>query len=159
MKPSVYIETSIPSFYHEIRTDITAQARRSWTREWWKNQRQLFEVVSSEAVMDELSDGEYAKKQDCLDFMDSVVLLDITEEITEIVRYYIQHKIMPSDPLGDALHLAIASFHKCDFLMTWNCKHLANANKFGHIRRVNTVLGLYVPAIVTPLEFLEDYYE
>ena len=61
---------------------------------------------------------------------------------------------MPDDPVGDALHLAIASYHKCDFLLTWNCRHLANANKFGHIRRVNTLLGLYVPLLVTPLELL-----
>ena len=57
---------------------------------------------------------------------------------------------MPAGPGGDALHLAVASFCKCDFLLTWNCIHLANANKFGHIRRVNGMLGLYVPAIVTP---------
>ena len=58
---------------------------------------------------------------------------------------------MPADPGGDALHLALASYHKCDFLVTWNCQHLANANKFGHIRRVNAMLGLFVPALVTPL--------
>jgi hypothetical protein len=52
------------------------------------------------------------------------------------------------------LHLALASYHKCDFLLTWNCRHLANANKFGHIRRVNTMLGLFVPLLVTPLELL-----
>ena len=61
---------------------------------------------------------------------------------------------MPADPAGDALHLALASFYKCDFLVTWNCLHLANANKFGHIRRVNTILGLIVPNLVTPLELL-----
>lgn len=55
---------------------------------------------------------------------------------------------------SDALHLALASYHRCDFLVTWNCKHLANANKFGHIRRVNTLLGLFNPALVTPLELL-----
>lgn len=57
---------------------------------------------------------------------------------------------------GDALHLALASHHKCEFLVTWNCRHLANANKFGHIRRVNTLLGLYVPTLTTPLEMLGD---
>jgi hypothetical protein len=51
---------------------------------------------------------------------------------------------------------AVASFHKCDFLVTWNCCHLANANKFGHIRQINTLLGLYVPALVTPLELLGE---
>lgn len=63
---------------------------------------------------------------------------------------------LPADPAGDALHLAIASYHRCDFLVTWNCKHLANANKFGHIRRVNGLLDLFTPALVTPLELLGD---
>lgn len=73
----------------------------------------------------------------------------------DIVETYIQRHVMPGDPAGDALHLALASYHRCDFLLTWNCRHLANANKFGHIRRVNTLLGLFVPSLVTPME-LED---
>jgi hypothetical protein len=63
---------------------------------------------------------------------------------------------MPKYPLGDALHLAIASYYKCDFLLTWNCRHLANANKFGHIRQVNVMLGLYVPLLVTSLELMGE---
>ena len=86
-------------------------------------------------------------------------LLAIEPAILEIVQTYIQHKVMPADPGGDAIHLALASFHKCEFLATWNCRHLANANKFGHIRRVNTLLGLYVPTLVTPLELLGDNNE
>jgi hypothetical protein len=88
--------------------------------------------------------------------IDDIQLIDIEPEIAEIVQTYIQNQVMPNDPLGDGLHLAIASYHKCDFLLTWNCRHLANANKFGHIRRVNVMLGLYVPALVTPLELMED---
>jgi hypothetical protein len=61
---------------------------------------------------------------------------------------------MPANTAGDAFHLAIASFHACDFLVTWNCKHLANANKFAHIRRINTLLGLFVPILTTPVELL-----
>ena len=61
---------------------------------------------------------------------------------------------MPANPVGDALHLALASYHRCDFLVTWNCQHLANATEFANIRRVNTVLGLWVPMLVTPLELL-----
>lgn len=80
----------------------------------------------------------------------------IDPPVIEIVETYIAHSVMPSDPVGDALHLALASQHKCDFLVTWNCRHLANANKFGHIRRVNTLLGLFVPALVTPLELMGD---
>ena len=57
---------------------------------------------------------------------------------------------------AQAVVLALASFHKCDFLLTWNCQHLANANKFAHIRRLHAVLGLHVPLLVTPLELMED---
>jgi hypothetical protein len=88
--------------------------------------------------------------------LDSIELLTITDAISEIVEAYISHQLMPADPFGDALHLAIASYHRCDFLVTWNCKHLANANKFGQIRRINGILGLYVPTLVTPLELLGE---
>ncbi len=86
--------------------------------------------------------------------LDGVPLLAVDEAIEEIIEAYVRHKLMPQDPLGDALHLALASHHKCDFLLTWNCKHLANANKFDHIKRINTILGIYVPKLVTPLELL-----
>ena len=74
----------------------------------------------------------------------------------DTVSAYISHDLMPADPAGDALHLAIASVHKCDILLTWNCRHLANANKFAHIRRVNGMLGLFVPMLITPLELLGE---
>ena len=95
-------------------------------------------------------------KEEVIQLLNDIQLIDIETEIAEIVQTYIQNQVMPNDPLGDALHLAIASYHKCDFLLTWNCRHLANAHKFGHIRRVNVMLGLYVPALVTPLELMQD---
>ena len=61
---------------------------------------------------------------------------------------------MPNDPAGDALHLALASIHKIDVMLTWNCRHLANPNKLEHIRLINFGLGLPVPTIATPLNFL-----
>ena len=82
-------------------------------------------------------------------------MLAVEPAVLEIVQTYIARRVMPRNPVGDALHLALASHHRCDFLATWNCKHLANANGFAHIRRVNTLLGLFVPALVTPLELLE----
>jgi predicted nucleic acid-binding protein len=154
MKPSVYVETTIPSFYHEVRTEPDMVARREWTREWWDNQRSGYDVFTSEAVVEELETGAFPIKDDALALIKALPLLDINEAIADAVETYISHHVMPADPAGDALHLAIASFHKCDFLLTWNCQHLANANKFGHIRRVNILLGFFVPAIVTPLELL-----
>ena len=128
-------------------------ARRQWTRQWWDNM-QNYGCVTSVAVVDELGRGDYPNKDAVLKLVSSLPLVPVEPAITDIVRAYIQHKVMPQDPVGDALHLALASYHKCDFLLTWNCQNLANANKFGHIRRVNVMLGLYVPQLVTPLELL-----
>ena len=110
----------------------------SRTREWWNRARNAqTDLVTSVAVTDELERGDFATRSDCLGLIE-------------------QLRVMSADPAGDALHLALASYHRCEFLVTWNCRHLANANKFGHIRRVNTLLGLLTPALVTPLELLGD---
>jgi predicted nucleic acid-binding protein len=157
MQPKVYIETSIPSFYYEDRSDTPAVARREWTRQWWDNNRDAYELVSSAAVIEELKNGEYAKQSDCLSLLEDIPFLVVAKpEINEILTTYFKHKLMPNEPTGDALHLALASYHKCDFLLTWNCKHIANANKFQHIKRINTLLGLFVPNLVTPLELLGE---
>jgi predicted nucleic acid-binding protein len=86
----------------------------------------------------------------------NISFLEIPPAIAEIVAVYHEHRLMPKGESGDALHLALASFHKCDYLLTWNCKHLANANKFGHIRRVNGLLRLSTPELVTPLELTTE---
>ena len=156
MKSTVYVETTIPSFYHEVRPDPDMVARRAWTRQWWDSNRHNYELVTSVAVLDELNRGSHPNKSAVLMLMDSLPLITIEPAAAEIVEAYIYHKVMPSDPVGDALHLALASYHKCDFLLTWNCLHLANANKFGHIRRINVMLGLFVPLLVTPLELLGE---
>jgi predicted nucleic acid-binding protein len=154
MKRIVYVETTIPSFYQEIRTEPEMIARRNWTREWWDNQREHYQLVTSMAVIEELERGDYPNKEQTVELVADIPVLSINTEIHEIVDTYIRRKLMPADVMGDALHLATASFHGCDFLLTWNCKHLANANKFSHIRRLNTLLGLYVPALITPVELL-----
>ena len=156
MKQRIYIETTIPSFYHEIRKEPSMVSRRDWTRDWWDNHRHNYEIVTSEAVLDELRKGSHPKKTETLELIQDIPLAPITEDIVEIVSSYINHHVMPSDPAGDALHLAIASFYKCDFLITWNCKHLANANKYAHIQRVNVMLRLFVPCLVTPMELINE---
>jgi len=82
--------------------------------------------------------------------------LPVNEYVVDIVYEYIQHRLMPNDPAGDALHLALASYYSCQFLLTWNCRHLANANKFEHIRHINTLLGLSVPILTTPFQLMQE---
>jgi len=154
MVESVYIETSIFSFYHERRTSPAVIAMRDWTRQWWDGHRQRYEVATSTAVLAELDTGSLPHRDDALAMALGLPAIPVEDEIREIVEVYIEHRVMPNDPVGDALHLPLASFHKLDYLLTWNCEHLANANKFGHIRRINTLLGLHVPMLVTPLELM-----
>ena len=146
------METTIPSFFHETRNSPNIVARRDWTRQWWEGAFESHDLFTSAAVLDELASGPLEYQPAWLGLIAELPLLKIDSAVARVVEAYIQHRLMPAAPGGDALHLALASYHECDFLVTWNCRHLANANKFGHVRRVNTMLGLFVPAIVTPLE-------
>ena len=150
----VYIETSIPSFYYTLRTDPESIARMHWTRQWWKEYSTKCTLTTSAAVIDELRQGTGKKTEERVALLNNMEILPITNEIIEIAQIYIDKLVMPKDPKGDALHLAIASFYKADILLTWNCKHLANANKFNHIRRVNFEIDLKTPILATPLNFL-----
>jgi predicted nucleic acid-binding protein len=152
---SVYIETTIPSFYYEIRTTAEFVAMRNWTRLWWNESRKKLECYTSEAVFYELESGEHPQKEEKLTLIKDIMLLEITDEIREIVEVYLENYLMPREELGDALHLAVASCHKMDYLLTWNCSHLANANKRMHVRRINEKLRIHTPEILTPLELME----
>ena len=123
-KPRVYVETTVPSFYHEERTAPAIVARREWTQRWWDSAPDRYELVTSPAVLDELTGGipeRISAKR--LALIRGLPLLPVESAIAEIVQGYIRHKVMPADPGGDALHLALAFYHKCDFLVTWNCQH------------------------------------
>ncbi|WP_417912506.1 type II toxin-antitoxin system VapC family toxin [Candidatus Electronema sp. TJ] len=152
----VYIETSIPSFFFEIRKEPEMVARQTWTCEWWDRYRKRYELVTSPAVIAELEEGEYPTQAEALALAAEIPQIEVPDEIAEIVETYIANRLMPKERSGDAIHLALASWHKCDFLLTWNCKHIANANKFAHIRIINNRLGLFVPALVTPMELCSE---
>lgn len=154
MTKKVYIETSIPSFYYETRSEPEMVARRHWTREWWDHHAHKYELVTSDAVFEELNEGNYPTKKDALALINDLPVLEIDRSVIEIVKAYVANKAMPKDPKGDALHLAIATHHKCDFLLTWNCNHIANPNKFIHLSAVNALLGYVTPMLTTPYAML-----
>jgi predicted nucleic acid-binding protein len=158
MKPAVYIETSIPSFYYETRTEAEFVAMRNWTCEWWDERKVQYDCFVSSAVIDELESGDYPMKTEKVQLISAIEYLEINSDIEEIVEVYLANCLMPKDVLGDALHLAIASYHKMDYLLTWNCSHLANSNKRRHIRLINGRLRISTPEILTPME-LDDRNE
>lgn len=154
IKKRIYIDTSIPSAYYTLRTDEGSLARQRVTQQWWDQYADLFILTSSPAVIEELNDGKSEKTRDRIALVENLEILPITAEILQITQIYIDRLIMPQDPAGDALHLAIATFHRMDALLTWNRSHIANANKIPFIQQINRELGLTTPELTTPLYYL-----
>ncbi len=150
MRRSVYIETTIPSFLYEVRDEPAMVARRESTRRWWDEERAVYDLFTSAIVLGELKAGDYPGKAGAIRAMEGIPLLEVVPEIEEIARVYVARRIMPASDFGDAFHLAVASYYGMQFLLTWNCRHLANANKVQHIRVVNAELGISVPVVTTP---------
>jgi predicted nucleic acid-binding protein len=146
-KPRVYIETTIPSAYYTGRTDPETIKRHVATRRWWDLASRSCEMVTSDAVREELARGTSVHVRPRLQLIKALVVLDAPPPILAAASVYITQKLMPADPLGDALHLALASHHKCDVLLTWNYLHLANRTELDRIKRLNDKLGLFVPRL------------
>ncbi len=159
MKPTVYIETTVPSYYCDERPSMAAEIAR--TREWWDQERADYECFISPVVLDELEAGSYPTRTARLALVEGFLLLEVAGEVVEIATVYQTRGLMPKAPVRDALHLAVASYYRIDYLLTWNCRHLANANKIRGIEMLNLQMGLSVPRLVTPsqLQPLEDDYE
>ena len=153
----IYAETSIFSAACDIRRDPVVVDRQQQTRRWLDEQAAKYKMLISQYVRNELAKGNYPTQDAAMKMLDGLpVLEELTDEISSIVSVYLKNKLMPKNDDGDAWHLAIASYHSCDYLLTWNCQNLANPNKFGHIRTINERLGLSVPRLVTPDDLLEE---
>jgi hypothetical protein len=157
MKPSVYLDATIPSFYYEERPGTILQAWREITVDFWDNARQRYDLFLSDETLRELQEPGYPeeKRARCLALVSGLPRLAVTPEVTQLVAYYVAERLMPADDLGDAFHLAFATWYRIQYLLTWNCKHLANANKFEHIQVLNARRRLVSPAIITPAQLLE----
>lgn len=154
MRKTVYLDTTIPSYLFDERESIRTYV--DITKRWWSEEQQGFDLWTSEETVAELSAGDYPKKAEALEFISGIPLLPPKASVVTIAEKYLKNYLMPQALTGDALHLAYASYYKMDFLLTWNCNHLANANKKQHIRVINDRMNLFIPEITTPLEFFTE---
>lgn len=154
MKPRVYLDTTIPSYFFDERESLRLHI--DVTREWWNEERHHYDLWISEETIAEITAGNYPAKSRIVPFLSQIPILPADPRIIDITQVYLDNYLMPRVMKGDALHLAYASFYKIDFLLTWNCNHLANANKRKHIRVINARLNLAVPEIITPLELFSE---
>ncbi|VAX35359.1 hypothetical protein MNBD_UNCLBAC01-42 [hydrothermal vent metagenome] len=154
MKEKVYLDSTIPSYYFDERDSLKNFTKI--TKLWWKNEVENYDIWISEAVLQELNEGNYPKKEEIIKFSEVIPILESNVALEPIVSFYIENHVMPQTLMGDAVHLAYASYYNFEYLLTWNCNHLANANKRKHIRIINGRLGLSTPEIVTPLELFKE---
>lgn len=154
MTRTIYLDTTIPSYLFDEREELKTFV--NVTQQWWTEERQQFDLYLSEETMVELNNGDYPNKSKVLESISGIKILAANQRVAEIVKTYVEHYLMPNNVEGDAIHLAYASFYRLDFLLTWNCNHLANANKKRHIQVINSHLGLHVPEIVTPLQLFKE---
>lgn len=113
-------------------------------------------MLTSAVVYDELNTGNHPFKVQKLALIEHVEYLEHLPIIDDIAEFYIKNKLVPEETGGDAYHLAYASYYDVSFLLTWNCSHLANPNKFQHIHTVNARLNLSTPILCTPEQLLAE---
>lgn len=157
MPPTVYIESSIVSYLRQRpSSQVVMAARQLLTHQWWSEQRGNYELVSSQYVLEEASAGDPVLAAERLQLLDDIPLLPLDPYIGVISREIMTRAILPSKAAIDSLHIAIAAFHRIQFLLTWNCKHIANARILPRIHRVLTDLQIPIPIICTPEEMVDD---
>jgi predicted nucleic acid-binding protein len=149
MKQSLYLETSVIGAY----LDNGEPFRRDLTIRWWEHELPEYRAVVSVLVERELERVPEPHRTGYLNLMRPLEQVELAEEATILAEGYITRGIFHRKYIADALHVALASFHKIDYLVTWNFGHLANVRRQARIRLFNTAAGFFVPMIVTP-EFL-----
>lgn len=157
MKPKVYIETSIPSYLTaRLSNDLRVAANQNTTIEWWEARRPSFELFISEFVAAEaiLGDSEIAQKR--LEIIADLPGLSITDAVKTLAKSLISEGAIPPKAAIDAYHIAVAAVNGVEYLLTWNCTHIANALMRPKIEEVCRQQGFEPPIICTPQELMED---
>ena len=155
--PSVYLETSIVSYLRErASSQIVAAARQVHTRRWWTRERDQYELFVSRFVLDEASLGSEDLAAARLKALKDIPLLELSDPVFTLGTELLKQAALPEKARVDALHIATAAVHGMDYLLTWNCKHIANARLVPRVNLVITDQGYAVPYICTPEELLSD---
>ncbi len=157
MPRRIYIETTIPSYLTARPSrDIVQAARQQLTREWWDVERRNYDLCISQIVLDEAAAGDAEAAQRRMAVIDTLPLLDLTFEVDGLAETIMQSGLLPASASRDAVHIAVTAVHQVHFLLTWNCRHIANATIFRDLQRLIMSAGYDVPVICTPEELLGD---
>jgi len=155
MKPSVYIETTVISYLTAWPgRDLIRLSHEVLTRDWWQDVRPQFDVCTSELVFQEAARGDPAAAADRVRALANIPILPITSEVYKVAKELAAAMSLPTRAEPDAVHLAATACHGISFLLTWNCRHLANAILADKIQQVCQSNGLKSPRVVTPEQLM-----
>ena len=156
-RPKAYLESSVVS-YRVARPsrDVIVLSHQEITRMWWENHLHEYAVFVSEVVLDEIRRGDTGAASDRLGVVSGIPLLPIGPDVEHLAALYQEKLQLPEKSLRDTLHLAVASVHAVEYLVTWNCKHIANAHIRRQLAEINSSEGIYTPIVCTPEELLDD---
>jgi hypothetical protein len=155
-KPAIYIETSVVSYLvARPSRDLIVAAHQQLTSDWWYGHSENYNLFISQIVLDEAraGDAEIAAKR--VTALGQIPLLEISDDVIQLAENLVESHAVPKKAAQDALHIAVACVHGTDYLLTWNCKHIANAKMRGQIEKTCREAGYISPVICTPEE-LED---
>lgn len=155
MAQRVYLESTIPSYLAgRPSRDLLQAALQAVTREWWDAQRSKFKLCISQIVLEEVQSGDPDAVRRRMAFLENLEILAATPEVNLVAKAIIGSGLLPQKAARDAIHIAITSVHAIDFLLTWNCRHIANAAIFRGLTDVVGNLGYALPVLCTPQELL-----
>lgn len=157
---TVYLETSIISYLRQKpSTQIITAARQLLTHRWWDQERKKYDPVISQYVLDEASAGNQVLAAERLALLKDIPLLPYAPGITELANEIISLNVLPEKAQVDALHIATVAYHQIQYLLTWNCKHIANRKILPRIHNLFVKSGIPMPIICTPEELSDDNVE
>lgn len=152
---SVYLETTFISYLvARPSRDLLVAAHQQITHEWWANRRNQFVCSVSQVVIDEACLGDPAEVQKRLAIIGGLPIPEVTQDTESLARAIMAAGILPPHAFPDAAHVAVSAVHSVDYLLTWNCKHLANAQMARRIALVCAKLGQKMPIICMPEELM-----
>lgn len=156
MKPLAYVETSVISYLTARPSrDLIVAGHQQVTQDWWDQRRQSFHLVASELVTEEAAAGDEGAAKARLAVLEEMELVETTREALFLAKALVEQGPLPERASEDALHIAIAVTNGCDFLLTWNHKHLANAAMRASIERICRRSGYEPSVLCTPEDLLE----
>ncbi len=159
MGRKVYIETTIVSYLTARPSrDLVVAAHQQITSDWWANHRHRFDLYISELVLIEASRGDPSAAERRAKALSGIPRLPMNETAEDLARWFVERKIVPEQAVEDALHVALAVSHGLDFLLTWNCRHLANAEVIERLETTCLEQGYLLPRLCTPEQLMGDSY-